>query len=142
MKSQLDDCGNDALPLLDQECLLFPEFTNIADEVTKKPSEVDTSVQELLQLLCNSTMQKMLIDHLPGGEFYSITDPQAICETKSVPLTNATPERDFAVLDRLLSQKPNATYIALESLLLYSHNKTSWLEIHKKRKDCFKLPVH
>ena len=28
-----------------------------------------------------------------------------------------------------MTQKPNATYIALESLLLYSHNKTAtWLE--------------
>jgi len=36
--------------------------------------------------------------------------------------------RDFAVLDRLLSEKPNARYIALESLLMYSHNQTSqWL---------------
>ena len=39
------------------------------------------------------------------------------------------PEHDFAILDRLLSQKPNATYIALESLLLYSQNRTSeWLK--------------
>ena len=39
------------------------------------------------------------------------------------------PERDFAVLDRLMTQKPIATYIALESLLLCSHNKTAtWLE--------------
>ena len=38
--------------------------------------------------------------------------------------------RDFAALDRLLSQKPNATHIALESLLLYSYNKTSsWLQL-------------
>ena len=34
-----------------------------------------------------------------------------------------------AVLDRLMSQKPNASYIAIESLLLFSHNKTfEWLE--------------
>ena len=39
------------------------------------------------------------------------------------------PERDFAIFDRLISQKPNARYIALESLLLYSHNMTSaWLQ--------------
>jgi hypothetical protein len=74
-------------------------------------------------------MQRMLIDHLPGGMFYSVTDQQLLVETSSVPLTNITPERDFAVLDRLLSQKSNAKYIALESLLLYSHNETSlWLD--------------
>ena len=46
-----------------------------------------------------------------------------------MPTTNLAPERDFAVLDRLISQKPNATYIALESVILFSHNKTSeWLK--------------
>lgn len=66
---------------------------------------------------------------LPGGEFHSVSDPQMVSETRSVPKTNVTPECDFAVLDRLLSQKPNASYIALESLLVFSHNETSvWLE--------------
>ena len=38
------------------------------------------------------------------------------------------PERDFALLDRFMGQKPNATYIALESMILFSQNKTSaWL---------------
>ena len=90
-------------------------------------------VQELLQLIFKSfslTMQRLLIDHLPGGEFFKfdVSDPMIIAETLSVPKTNVSPERDFAILDRLMSQKPNATCIALESLLLFSHNKTSeWL---------------
>ena len=72
------------------------------------------------------TLQRLVIDHLPGGMYNAVVDPQ---ETQSVPKTNIAPERDFAVLDRLMTQKPNATYIALESLLLYSHNKTAvWLE--------------
>jgi len=41
-----------------------------------------------------------------------------LMETKSVPVTNVTPECDFAVLDRLMSQKPNASYSVIESLLL------------------------
>ena len=85
--------------------------------------------QEILQLLFQSfviTLQRLVVDHLPGGMYNSVVDPQIIQETKSVPNTNVTPERDFAVLDRLMTQKPNATYIALEALLLYSHNK--WLE--------------
>ena len=69
--------------------------------------------------------------------YNSVVDPQIIQEAKSVPNTNVTPGCDFAVLDRLMMQKPNATYIALESLLLYSHNKTAtWLEnktIEEKR---------
>ena len=43
-----------------------------------------------------------MIDHLPGGMYKSVIDPQVIQETKSVPKTNVTPERDFAVLDRLM----------------------------------------
>ena len=47
----------------------------------------------------------------------------------SVPTTNVAPERDFAILDRLVREKPNASVVALESMILYSHNKTSsWLE--------------
>ena len=70
-----------------------------------------------------------MIDHLPGGKYHSsLCEPEIASEVASVPKTNVAPERDFAVLDRLLSQKPNANYIALESLLLYSQNKTSkWL---------------
>ena len=36
---------------------------------------------------------------------------------------------DFTMLDRLMSEKPNATHIALQSLILFSHNQTStWLQ--------------
>ena len=34
----------------------------------------------------------------------------------SVPTTNVAPERDFAILDRLVREKPNASVVALESL--------------------------
>ena len=79
-------------------------------------------VQELFQLLFKSFTPS---DHLQGGDNDSVTDTVLIEETKSVPLTNVAPERDFAVLDRLIFHKPNATTIALESIILYSHNKTS-----------------
>ena len=66
---------------------------------------------------------------MPGGIHHSVTDLAVVDETKSVPTTNVNPERDFAVFDRMLSEKPNVTCIALESLLLFSHNKTSnWLQ--------------
>lgn len=70
----------------------------------------------------------MLVNHLPSGEFHSVDDPTVITETLSVPKTNVVPERDFAILDRMLLQKPNARCIALESMILFSQNKTSdWL---------------
>ncbi len=70
-----------------------------------------------------------IIDHLPGGEFHNVQDPAVISETLSVPKTNVDPERDFVNLDRMLLQKPNARHIALESMILFSQNKTSdWLK--------------
>ena len=32
--------------------------------------------------------------------------------------TNVSPERNFALVDRLMSEKPNATHIALEYLYI------------------------
>lgn len=91
----------------------------------------DTLTVEALQILFNSfsiTTQRLLIDHLPGG-IYSSYDNDLYEEVASVPTTNVSPERDFAMLDRLMREKPNATVIALESIILYSHNKTSnWLD--------------
>lgn len=50
-------------------------------------------------------------------------------EIESVPTTNVSPEWDFAILDRLLRDKPNATKVALESMMIYRANKTAlWLQ--------------
>ena len=62
-------------------------------------------------------------------------DPQ---EVASVPISNISPERDFAALYRLMREKPNACLVALESMFLYAYNRTSsWLEqktVEKKHK--------
>ena len=65
-----------------------------------------------------------MVDHLPGGQFHDVSEPKFIQETRSVPKMNVSPEQDFAILDRLMAQKPNATYTALESLILFSQNKS------------------
>ncbi len=144
MKAKFDKWGVDSRCLLENQATLFPDFMNTDDIVACslfQPSENDGLVQELLQLLFKSfslTIQRLPIDHLPGGKFYDVSDPNVMQETKSVPKTNVNPERDFSVLDRLMSQKPNATYIALESILLYSHNKTTvWLHskpVHERKR--------
>ena len=67
--------------------------------------------------------------------------PTLVEETQSVPTTNVNPERDFAMIDCLMSEKPNATHIALESLILFSHNQTStWLQgkSHNEREKLLK----
>ena len=89
----------------------------------------DSMVQELQLMLFKSfvlTMQRLLLYRLPGGVHHAVSDQNIVKETESVPTTNVNPERGFAVLDRMMSEKPNATCIALESLLLFSHNKV-WL---------------
>ena len=97
-----------------------------------KPDQSDVVVEEVLQLIFRAfsmTCQRLLVDHLPGGVYHSVTDPAIIQETASVPATNASPERDFAVLDRMLREKPNACLSALEAMVLYSHNKSAvWLD--------------
>ena len=48
--------------------------------------------------------------------------------TQSVPKTNKVSERDFALLDIFLKEKPNASTVAIECLILFSQNKTrEWL---------------
>ena len=88
--------------------------------------------QELLQLLFATfsvTTQRLLLDHLPGGKYHVVADTVMVQEIASVSTTNVAPELDFAILDRLMWEKPNASHVALESMILYSHNKTSsWLE--------------
>ena len=135
MHALFEEWGQDAQCVIDREKGLFDDHECKNDIVADKlfqPTSDDLMVQELLQLLFKLfalTAERLLSDHLQGGDYECVTDTVLIKETKSVPLTNVAPERDFAVLDRLISHKPNATTIALESIILYSHNKTSnWLK--------------
>ena len=49
-------------------------------------------------------------------------------ESVTVSATNIVSERDFANLDRLQRDKPNANLITLEGMILFPNNKTlSWL---------------
>ena len=94
------------------------------------PSDCDDITQIILQVLYSAfsaLIAHLVQDHLPGGKFNNPSD--TLCEqTKSVPTTNTISERDFGKLDRLLKEKPNATTLSLEALILFSSNKTArWL---------------
>lgn len=72
-------------------------------------------------------LSRLVQDHLPGGAHYN-PSAQLTNETKSVSKTNAVSERDFGKLDRLLREKPNASTLSLEAIVLFSSNKTiKWL---------------
>ena len=58
-------------------------------------------------------LKKMLGDHLHGGK-YAAPDQNLCQETLSVPTTNANPEQDFGMLDRLMKLKPKALDIVYE----------------------------
>ena len=134
IKKQFDSWAEDSSSLIEGSIRCIPDGVIHEDEVWNaliQSNSTDTMTQELLQLIFHSfsvTTQRLLIDHLPGGIHHNVTDETTIEETRSVPTTNVSPERDFAVLDRLLREKPNAHYIALEAMILFAHNKTSlWM---------------
>ena len=135
MKDKFDQWKEDAVAFTKGEAFLDSAGEVHKDEVWLaliNPCDSDAMTTELLQVLFGAfsiTTQRMLLDHLPGGQYHSVTDQRIIEETTSIPTTNVQPERDFAIFDRLLREKPNATSIALESVILFSQNKTSkWLD--------------
>lgn len=103
MKDKFEKGSSDAQCVLEDQACLFENCNVDADEVASSlfaSTDEDPIVQELLQLLFKSfavTIQRLLIDHLPGGQYHGVTDPKIIQETISVPKTNMNPERDFAI---------------------------------------------
>ncbi|CAC5399448.1 unnamed protein product [Mytilus coruscus] len=77
-------------------------------------------------------LERQLSDCLPGGIFNENTEgvnKDLRVESTTVATTNIVSERDFAYLDRLRREKPNANTIALEGIILFSNNKTlRWLD--------------
>ena len=46
---------------------------------------------------------------------------------KSVPKTNVISDRDFGQLDHLMREKPNASILSLEAIVLFSNKTGQWL---------------
>jgi len=135
IKEQFDLWSEDASSLIDGSAICMADIDIHKDMVWEALIQSDSSdaaTIEVLQLLFQAfsvTTQRLLVDHLPGGTHHDVTDEEIIAESASVPTTNTSPERDFAILDRYLREKPNANLVALEALILFSHNKTSsWLD--------------
>ena len=122
--------STDASKLVHGEVVLYPEFPPSEDAVWHcliAPSESDSTTQEILQIIFHAfsaLLTRLLSDHLPGG-VHDNPCAQLQSETKSVPKTNVISERDFGQLDRLLCEKPNASTLSLEAMVLFSNNKTA-----------------
>ena len=131
----LEKWSRDASPIVSCEAILFDDFPPSDDQITRALctpiSEYDSTVQEILQVLfCafSALLHRLLKDHLPGGDLDMPSD-QLLVETRSVPNSNVISERDFAKLDQLLQEKPNATTLSLEGIISFSNNKTAtWLQ--------------
>jgi len=118
----------------------LPDGKEIADDPVRckllEPSEkYDILAQELLEVMFKAfctTTRRMLTDNLPGDKFHGKEDgSELVSEVASVPKTNVISERDFAMLDRMMRDKPNATTVALEAMILYTNNQTQmWLVQH------------
>ena len=119
--------------MLHGEAVLYPDFPPTEDAIWHSliaPTSLDSLTQEIMQILFHAfsiLLSRLVCDHLPGGVLDEPSTPLK-SQTKSVPKTNTISERDFAKLDRLLREKPNATTLSLEAIVLFSNNKTGkWL---------------
>ena len=116
--------------LFDASC--YKQNDPVFLSLLKDDNDVNENTLIILQIIFKAfhlLCEHMLVDHLPGG----IHDNDTVAyreETRSVPKTNTISERDFALLDRFIRERPNSTTIAIESLVLFSNNKTrKWLEM-------------
>ncbi|CAC5363154.1 unnamed protein product [Mytilus coruscus] len=147
-KNTIELLSKDASELIEGN-IFYQEFTK-KDEVFNSLF-IDNDPDEELNLLTIEALHIILInvliiierqlsDCLPSGIFNENTKgvhKDLRVESRTVSTTNIVSERDFANLDRLRREKPNANTIALEGINLFSNNKTlKWLDsmsVEKKR---------
>ena len=126
--------AQDATPVLTGEARLFEEYPPSVDfvwDALLKTSTLDSLVQEILEALFSAfsaLLHRMVVDHLSGGIYDVELTEDKLRQTASVQKTNTVSERDFAQLDRLLREKPNATIMSIEAMVMFSNNKTpKWI---------------
>jgi len=103
MVTCFDEWAQNSSTLLTGEARLFSEFPPHVDcvwDALLKPSSNDALFSAFSSLL-----NRMVVDHLSGGCYNVELTPEVLAETASA---NNVSERDFAKLDRLLREKPNA----------------------------------
>ncbi len=109
-----------------------------------KPSTNDLIVQEILETIFSgfsALLERMVSDHLSGGELDMELTEEKKRRNSFCTENNTVSERDFAQLDRLLREKPNATTMSLEAMVMFSNNKTAkWIKTKsvEEREELFK----
>ena len=93
---------------------------------TPVSNEVQRMSKECLEIIFSGfpVVSRMLHVHLKGEKYSAIT-PELEKETMTVSTTNADPEEDFGMLDRLMQIKPKALDIVYEEVIMFWKNKTA-----------------
>ena len=132
--TSLKNWSSDPFSVIYGDAFVFDDFPPKEDDIYQSlfaKSNHDNTVCEILKLLFDAFychLMHLVEDHLPGGRYDDFGDLLSE-ETITVPKTNTVSEQDFAQLDRLLREKPNATTLSLEALILFNNNQTSkWLD--------------
>lgn len=90
MKEKFDMWSENSEEFIEGSAVLKQNMVLQVDEVWDvliKPDKSDGMAQEILLLIFRAfsrTCQRLLVDHLPGGVYLSVTDPVIIQETASV----------------------------------------------------------
>ena len=126
------ESAEDATAFLNGASRTFPDFVVEADRLTvlSKFEENGSKMmlKPCLELIFGgfvSITERMLQDHIAGGK-YATPDEDLQRESIAIPTTNANPERDFGILDRLMKYGNNH---------VCTHNNTSkWTDSLTKEK--------
>ena len=118
----------DAVSMLDGVSILL-DVPAVEDEIYEAlfkeepdPNKYAITI-ETLEFICHTILEileRQCKDQLPGGKYWSPC-LEDITKFSNVPSTNMIGERKFAVLDRLVRQKPSAKTVSLEALIMWSH---------------------
>ena len=136
MKLNMEAWSKDASPLLSGEPLFDETCVCIhKDQIYQSLMEPTTPlIDSLTQLALEVMMTSLLIilerqakDNLPEGKHWNPSEKER-SSASHIPKTNTCSERDFAMLDMLLRNKPAAGTHAFEVIIMWTKTKKAkWL---------------
>lgn len=134
LQQKLVEWKEDARPMLSGESPFEVDLS--ADPISTQlleetPADLECMTIQALELSSCAMLlilQRQCKDQLPGGKYWE-PSPRLAAAFANVPSTNLIGERDFAQLDMLVRQKPAARVSTLETIVMWTNNKTpEWLE--------------
>ena len=137
LQVSLEQLSKDSSSLLEGKSIFSEEISPVEKNavfhklIVCDDEDFNALTQQALELICSAlllVLERQCEDQLPGGKYFSPSE-SLLRQASNAPTTNIISERDFAVFDVLLRQKPAASTAALEALIMWMHNKTSdWID--------------